>query len=108
MCNCIIARSAHRTASQGPNLYGLIGRQAGSIPGFSYTKANKESGLFAPASSCCPCSLVLVGIVWEDQTLFDYLANPKKYIKGTKMAFPGFKKPQDRADVIAYLKANSP
>ena len=34
---------------------------------------------------------------------FDYLANPKKYIKGTNMAFPGFKKEQDRADVVAYL-----
>lgn len=37
------------------------------------------------------------------QTLFDYLQNPKKYIKGTNMAFPGFKKEQDRADVVAYL-----
>ena len=37
------------------------------------------------------------------QTLFDYLQNPKKYIKGTNLAFPGFKKEQDRADVVAYL-----
>ena len=41
------------------------------------------------------------------QTLFDYLQNPKKYIKGTNMAFPGFKKPQDAADVVAYLKTMS-
>ena len=39
----------------------------------------------------------------SNQTMFDYLANPKKYIKGTNMAFPGFKKEQDRADVVAYL-----
>lgn len=37
------------------------------------------------------------------QTMFDYLANPKKYIKGTNMAFPGFKKEKDRADCVAYL-----
>lgn len=43
------------------------------------------------------------GILWSNQTLFDYLQNPKKYIKGTNMAFPGFKKEQDRADVVAYL-----
>ena len=39
--------------------------------------------------------------------MFDYLANPKKYIKGTNMAFPGFKKDQDKADVTAYLKSCS-
>eukprot|EP00019_Armaparvus_languidus_P011459 CAMPEP_0168584950 /NCGR_PEP_ID=MMETSP0420-20121227/3419_1 /TAXON_ID=498008 /ORGANISM="Pessonella sp." /LENGTH=107 /DNA_ID=CAMNT_0008619799 /DNA_START=40 /DNA_END=363 /DNA_ORIENTATION=+ len=75
---------------QGPNLYGIVGRQSGSVEGFNYTKANKESGA-----------------TWDEPTLFKYLENPKKFIKGTKMAFPGFKKPQDRADVIAYLKSNS-
>ena len=71
---------------QGPNLFGVIGRQSGQVSGFKYTDANKGSG-----------------IVWSNQTMFDYLANPKKYIKGTNMAFPGFKKEQDRADVVAYL-----
>ena len=56
------------------------------MAGFKYTDANINSG-----------------IVWSNQTMFDYLANPKKYIKGTNMAFPGFKKEQDRADVVAYL-----
>ena len=56
------------------------------MAGFKYTDANKNSG-----------------INWSNETLFDYLANPKKYIKGTNMAFPGFKKEKDRADVIAYL-----
>ena len=55
-------------------------------PGFKYTDANVNSG-----------------VTWTNQTMFDYLANPKKYIKGTNMAFPGFKKEQDRADVVAYL-----
>ena len=71
---------------QGPNLFAVIGRQSGQVNGFKYTDANKNSGL-----------------TWDNQTLFEYLANPKKYIKGTNMAFPGFKKDQDRADVVAYL-----
>ena len=71
---------------QGPNLFGVMGRQSGQVDGFKYTAANKGSG-----------------IMWAEQTMFDYLANPKKYIKGTNMAFPGFKKEVDRSNVIAYL-----
>ena len=71
----------------GPNLYGLFGRTSGTVEGYSYTQANRDKG-----------------VVWNDDTLFDYLENPKKYIPGTKMAFAGFKKPQERADVIAFLK----
>jgi cytochrome c len=48
--------------------------------------------------------LISLGIIWEHDTLFAYLENPKKYIPKTKMAFPGFKKEEDRNDVIAYLK----
>lgn len=48
--------------------------------------------------------LIFAGVVWNDETLFAYLENPKKYIPKTKMAFPGFKSEQDRNDVIAYLK----
>jgi len=71
----------------GPNLYGLFGRKSGTVEGYSYTQANRDKG-----------------VVWGDDTLFEYLENPKKYIPGTKMAFAGFKKPQERADVIAFLK----
>merc|ERR1712010_106091 len=67
----------------GPDLTGLFGRQSGSVDGFSYSRANKESG-----------------ITWDEQTLFDYLLAPKKYIKGTKMAFAGLKKEGDRKDLI--------
>ena len=49
------------------------------VAGFKYTDANTNSG-----------------VIWGNQTMFDYLANPKKYIKGTNMAFPGFKKEQVR------------
>merc|ERR1711982_272006 len=72
---------------QGPNLNGFWGRQSGQADGYSYSAANKNSG-----------------IIWEQQTMFDYLENPKKYIKGTKMVFAGIKKPAERNDLIAYLK----
>lgn len=71
----------------GPNLNSLFGRKTGSLPDYQYTDANKSKG-----------------ITWADETLFEYLENPKKYIPGTKMAFAGLKKPQERSDVIAYLK----
>ncbi len=71
----------------GPSLHTLIGRTAGQVPGFSYSAANKASGL-----------------VWTEENLFTYLEAPQKVIPGTKMAFAGLKKPQDRADVIAFLK----
>lgn len=45
-----------------------------------------------------------MAVIWDEKTLYEYLNNPKKYIPGTKMVFPGLKKPQERADLIAYLK----
>jgi cytochrome c len=70
----------------GPSLAGMFGRKAGMVDGFKYSKAMKESG-----------------IVWDEKSVSDYLANPKKFIPKNRMAFPGLKKEQDRADVIAYL-----
>ena len=72
----------HKT---GPNLSGLIGRRTGQAPGFSYTQANKNKG-----------------ITWKEETLFEYLLAPKKYIPGTKMVFAGLKKPQERASQCLY------
>merc|ERR1711941_110535 len=71
---------------QGPNLYGLIGRKSGAVPDYKYSPANKNAG-----------------VTWTNDSLYNYLENPKKYIPKTKMAFAGFKAPQDRADVTAYI-----
>ena len=70
----------------GPSLWGVVGRKSGSVPGYTYSKANKESG-----------------IVWTAAELNTYLEAPQKVVKGTKMAFAGLKKPEDRANVIAFL-----
>ena len=74
----------------GPSLHGVVGRKAGSIEGYTYSAANKGSG-----------------ITWTEAKLFQYLENPQRVVPGTKMTFPGWSDPQKRADVIAYLKTNS-
>ncbi|KAE8379913.1 cytochrome c-like domain-containing protein [Aspergillus bertholletiae] len=71
----------------GPKLNGLFGRQTGSVDGYAYTDANKQAG-----------------VTWDENTLFSYLENPKKFIPGTKMAFGGLKKAKERNDLITYLK----
>jgi cytochrome c2 len=70
----------------GPSLYGVVGRKAGTEPGFAYSPAMKDAG-----------------IVWTPETLDQYLTDPKAKVPGNKMAFPGLKNPTDRANVIAYL-----
>jgi cytochrome c2 len=71
----------------GPYLVGVFGRPAGTAEGFKYSQAMKDSG-----------------VTWNEQTIAEYLADPRGYIKGNRMAFAGLKNQQDIADVIAYLK----
>jgi cytochrome c len=73
----------------GPSLYGIFGRETGSVEGFRYSDANANAG-----------------ITWTGETMFEYLENPREYIPGTIMSFPGLRDPQDRVDVIAYMKEN--
>jgi cytochrome c len=70
----------------GPSLHRIIGRKAGTVPGFNYSAANRGSG-----------------VTWTPQIMFTYLENPRKFMPGTKMAYAGLKDPQKRADVIAWL-----
>jgi len=71
----------------GPVLNGIIGRKAGSVAGFSYTAANKDSG-----------------ITWDEATFREYIKDPKAKIPGTKMIYPGLKDEKRIDDLVAFLK----
>ena len=92
----VICRACHEIGPGakilvGPPLNGVVGRKAGTYPGFDYSAANKNSG-----------------ITWTPQELTKYLANPQAVVPGTKMIFPGLHNPQQVQDVIAYLSQFGP
>ncbi len=88
--NCAICHSVEPGKNRvGPSLAGVVGRHAGSVPGFSYSSANANSG-----------------IVWTKEALDEYLVDPQKMVPGTLMIFPGLKNLEDRRAVIAYLATN--
>ena len=86
-CHTIALGAKHRV---GPNLYKVINRKAGKAEGYRYSKAMKKSD-----------------VVWNEENLSQYLVNPRKFIKGTKMAFAGLKKDIDIINVIFYIKEMS-
>jgi cytochrome c len=71
----------------GPRHCGLFGREAGSLSGYAYSPAMKK-----------------YGVTWNEETLDKFIENPLKTVPGTKMGYAGVKDPQERADLIAYLK----
>jgi len=71
----------------GPELNGLDGRHSGTVAGFNYSEANKNSG-----------------IVWDEAMFKDYIRTPQAKIPGTKMTFDGITRPQEIDDLWAYLK----
>ena len=74
----------------GPRHAGLFGRHAGSLEDYNYSDAMRASG-----------------VVWDENTLDQFLTAPRKFIPGTKMPFAGIPDAQERADLIAYLKKAS-
>jgi cytochrome c len=76
-------------AKIGPDLYDVVGRKVGVAPGFAYSAGMEAHAAKAP--------------VWTFEELFHFLENPRGYIDGTAMSFAGIKKPEQRADLLAYL-----
>ena len=85
-CHSIAKGGANKI---GPALYNVIGRQAGSLPDYKYSK-----GMIAYAKK------------WTPQEMDGFLENPKDWVKGTKMAYAGLKKPEERAALILFLNKN--
>lgn len=77
----------------GPDLYGVVGRTTGTLEGFNFSEVMVKAGAD--------------GHVWTEEEISAFLENPKKMFPGTKMTFVGLKKPEERADVIAYIKSVS-
>lgn len=86
-CHMIGAKAKNRV---GPHLNGIIGREIAALQDYKYSKAMIAYGETAK--------------IWSEENLAAYLANPRKAVKGTRMAFVGLRKEKDVANVIAYLK----
>ncbi len=80
-----IGEGAHNFV--GPELNGVIGRHSGSVAGYDYSDANKNSGL-----------------TWDEPTFREYIKNPRAKVPGTKMTFAGLTKESDINNLVAYLK----
>jgi cytochrome c len=84
---CAACHSVLIDESIGPDLRGVVGRKAASLPGFRFSSAMLKSGL-----------------VWDEKTLREFLASPQVKVPGTSMSFEGYSNSADQSDVIAYLK----
>ena len=86
-CHSIVKGGSNKI---GPALWGTLGRKAGSISGYKYSKA-----------------MIAYGKVWSFEEMNGFLIKPKDWIKGTKMSFAGLKNPKERAAVILYMNENT-
>ena len=86
-CKACHQIGANAKNAVGPHLNGLFGRKAGTVEGYSYSPANKNSG-----------------IAWDEATFTDYIKDPRAKIPGTKMIYPGLKDEQRIKDLIGFLK----
>ena len=85
---CVACHSLQEGKNKiGPSLYNLLGRKAGSVEGYKYSKAMKNSD-----------------VVWDEESLDKFLTKPRKFIKRTKMSFRGIKKKSLREDLISFFK----
>jgi cytochrome c len=83
---CAACHATDHASRVGPGLEGIIGRKAGTVPGFRYSEAMKKSGL-----------------VWDTKNLDAYLQSPQKVVPGNRMPYAGLTNPADRTDLVAYL-----
>jgi cytochrome c len=74
----------------GPTLKGIVGRKTASVEGFRYSEAMAKKGT--------------EGLIWDEANIASYIADPKGFVPGNKMSFPGLKTPEEIANLIAYLK----
>lgn len=89
---CAACHNAEKGGAQGlgPNLWGTLGKPHAHVPGFAYSAALKDTQG-----------------VWDWKSMDAWLTSPKKYAPGTKMTFAGLSKPEERANVMAFLNARS-
>lgn len=90
-CHAVTADAKGRV---GPTLYGVVGRKSGSVPEFKYSNPMLKLGE--------------EGHVWTPEEIALFVENPKKFLPGTRMSFAGLKKPEERADLVAYLVSLNP
>ncbi|MCI4664026.1 MAG: c-type cytochrome [Neomegalonema sp.] len=90
VCHDVGPKAQHKL---GPHLNGIMGRKAGHTDGFVFSKAMKKAGDD--------------GLVWTDKTISEFVKNPRKFVKGTRMTAGALRSADDRANLVAFLRQYS-